>query len=110
MKPHRVTMPSGETLTLYQTLERTWCCPVCGSPELPDAPYLEDGGASFQMCSCGFEFGFDDDPGASAQALPSVEANFNRWRAKVLAQAQPWPEKLAALRSQLAVIGITREH
>ncbi len=37
-------------------------CPVCGWPELHDAPRDPDGGASFEICpSCGFEFGFDDD-------------------------------------------------
>jgi hypothetical protein len=39
-----------------------YVCPVCGWPELAEAPRDESGAASFEICPCcGFEFGFDDD-------------------------------------------------
>ena len=75
MKAHRVTLRDGTDATLYRSESGSWACPVCGSVELAEQPYYSDGSASFAMCSCGFEFGFDDDPGASAEADPSVAAN-----------------------------------
>jgi predicted RNA-binding Zn-ribbon protein involved in translation (DUF1610 family) len=101
-----ITTRTGEALTLYQARNGNWCCPVCGSPELERAPYSETGAASFDMCNCGFEFGFDDDPDASAAALPTVAANIERWRSTVIAQHRSSAEKLAELRDQLASIGV----
>ena len=60
-------------------------CPVCGSAELASPPYAiwppptgvtitppyEDflGAPSYEVCpNCGFEFGFDDNPGANVRA------------------------------------------
>ena len=107
MKSQTITTRSGETLTLYQHADGRWLCPVCGSPELGQAPYLENGAASFEMCSCGFEFGFDDDPGASATALSSVVENLERWRSAVAAKHRGSAEQLAALRLRLKSIGVT---
>jgi len=71
-------------------------CPVCGFPGLSSAPYGEwpglpipegahppydeqFGGASFEICpSCGFQFGYDDHPGASGSAT-SFEEYRQRW-------------------------------
>ena len=67
-------------------------CPVCGSDELSTPPYENWpppagvalappysstlGGASFEICpNCGFEFGYDDDAGASG-----VSRSFEQWR------------------------------
>ncbi len=77
------------------------------SPELDRPPYFDDGAASFDMCSCGFEFGFDDDPGASAKALPTVVANIERWRSSIVLKNRGWPEQWAKLQSQLKAIGVT---
>jgi hypothetical protein len=66
-------------------------CPCCGYPELSCAPYAQMGlppwfdhgqppyhnqygYASYECCSCcGYEFGFDDDPGACASACSFAE-------------------------------------
>jgi hypothetical protein len=106
MKSQTVQWRTGESITLFKAPDGKWCCPVCGSPELAEAPYNSDGGASFEMCSCGFEFGFDDDPGASAQALPTVAANLERWRAGVMFKNRAWSERIEALRAQLRNIGV----
>lgn len=88
MRKVSFTVPNGEMLTLHQSADGTWCCPVCGSIELADQPYYQEGGASFEMCSvCQFEFGFDDDPLASAGAAPGIQDNWLRWRSKLLAGA-----------------------
>ena len=107
MKSQTITTRTGETLALHQAADGNWCCPVCGSPELDQAPYSEDGSASFEMCSCGFEFGFDDDPGASAQALRTVVENLERWRSIVVAKHRGSAQQLAKLRARLASIGVT---
>jgi hypothetical protein len=36
------------------------------------------------MGSCGFEFGFDDEPGASKDAVGGVVNNWERWRSKII--------------------------
>ena len=107
MKSQTITTRTGESLRLHQAEDGRWYCPVCGSPELSQAPYFEDGAASFEMCSCGFEFGFDDDPGASAQALPTVVENWKRWRSKLVERTRGSESKSAELRARLACIGIT---
>lgn len=88
MRKISFTLPDGEELTLHQSADGTWCCPVCGSIELADQPYYQEGGASFEMCSgCGFEFGFDDDPLATASAASGIQNNWLRWRRNMLAGA-----------------------
>lgn len=72
-------------------------CPVCGFPGLSIPPYYGDwpglplpesavppyqdqfGPPSFEICSsCGFQFGFDDHPGASGSATSFLEYR-RRW-------------------------------
>lgn len=37
-------------------------CPVCGYPNLHEAPQSRSGGGSFEICpSCGYQFGVDDE-------------------------------------------------
>jgi len=37
-------------------------CPVCGFPDLSEAPRSKSGGGSFEICpSCGFQFGVSDE-------------------------------------------------
>jgi hypothetical protein len=37
-----------------------YICPVCGYDKLEDNPFDENGGASFEICSCcGTEFGYE---------------------------------------------------
>lgn len=42
-------------------------CPVCGYPDLREAPRSKRSGGSYEICpSCGFQFGVtDDDQGLS---------------------------------------------
>lgn len=106
METQTITLRTGERLTLYQAENGRWRCPVCGSPELIQPPYSEDGDGSFAMCSCGFEFGFDDDPSACAQALPTVAANLERWRSGVIERTRRSESRYLQLRAQLASIGV----
>lgn len=71
--------------------DSTLTCPVCGFPGLSVRPYADwpglplpqgaappyqdqFGSPSFEICpSCGFEFGFDDHPGASGSATSFAE-------------------------------------
>ena len=106
MEAHRVTLRDGTETALYRSEIGAWACPVCGSFELAEQPYYSDGSASFAMCSCGFEFGFDDDPGASAEAAASVTANWSKWRARFLRKLQPHPQALAQVTERLRAIGV----
>ncbi len=106
MNPHPVVLRDGTAAVLYQADSGLWACPVCGSVELVSAPYRGDGAASFEVCSCGFEFGYDDDPGASAEADPSVQANWVRWRRRYLDTLRSDSEALAQALSRLQAIGV----
>lgn len=59
-----------------------YTCPICGYPDLAEAPRGPGGSASYENCaSCGFEFGYhDDDQGFSYEA----------WREKWIADGMPW--------------------
>lgn len=104
MEEITVTTRDGELLILHKECADLWYCPVCGSLELRCPPRTNEG-ASFEMCSCGFEFGFDDDPGASAQAVEGISENWSRWREMLFRKHSHQPEKLNQLKSQLAKIG-----
>jgi hypothetical protein len=76
--------------------DSTFVCPACGFPALSVPPYnnwpglplptgavppYQDyfGSPSFEICpSCGYEFGFDDHPGASGSVTSFVEHR-HRW-------------------------------
>jgi hypothetical protein len=105
MQEITVTTRDGEILKLYKANDSTWCCPVCGSPELSSPPQTDEGG-SYEMCSCGFEFGFDDEPAASAQAVDGVRNNWIRWREMLFRKHSHQPEKINQLKSQLAKIDL----
>lgn len=95
----------GEYFVIRQNCEGTYCCPVCGSPEFKEAPYGDDGLASFQMCSCGFEFGFDDSSLASIEAIEGIIPNWDRWRLKVINRSASSKLELKALEINLHNIG-----
>jgi hypothetical protein len=77
-------------------------CPVCGWGRLHGPPYKEwpglpvspvarppyedlFGGASYEVCvSCGFEFGFDDNPGTGDGV------SFEQYRAEWIASGCRW--------------------
>ena len=106
MNAHPVILRDGTTALLYQADGGLWACPVCGSVELETEPYFDGGYASFDMCSCGFEFGYDDDPGASAVANSAVQENWSRWRARFLARLRKRPAAFAEVAKRLEAIGI----
>ena len=106
MEEHRVTLRDGTQAILYRSVSGSWACPVCGSVELPQQPYYSDGSASFDMCSCGFEFGYDDDPGASSEADPSVTANWSKWRSRLMRKLKDHPGALAQVVERLRAIGV----
>ena len=107
MEAHSVTLRDGSIAKLYCAGPDNWACPICGSIELARQPYYSDGSASFDMCSCGFEFGYDDDPGASVHADPSVQANWSKWRSRFLRKLQSHPKALAQVTERLRAIGVS---
>lgn len=109
MRAHPVVLRDGTNASIYQAESGDWACPVCGSVELKQAPYFGDGAASFEMCSCGFEFGFDDDPGASATALSAVQENWARWRIRFLSRFRSHSGALAEVAGRLRAIGVHDE-
>jgi hypothetical protein len=58
------------------------------------------------MCGCGFEFGFDDDPGASEEAVEGVVNNWERWRRKITASLLPTSNKYEQVKANLKNIGV----
>jgi len=58
MKEHHCVSQYGEHFIIRENDEGVYLCPVCGSAEFDEPPYDENGSPSFQMCSCGFEYGF----------------------------------------------------
>ncbi len=101
-----VTLRDGTAASLFQEAAGSWICPVCGSAELTQAPYFGDGASSFEMCSCGFEFGFDDDPGASRDAVESVQENWALWRRRYVSELRSHPRALAEMVARLNAIGV----
>jgi hypothetical protein len=105
---------------------RKFVCPSCGWPglnappyeklttlpvnrELPP-PYCQHWGApSYEVCPCcGFEYGFDDDPGASEPGF-SFDQYLDEW----VARGANWFDPSArpegwSLDAQLAAAGISR--
>ena len=106
MERHRVVLRGGEEAILFKAESGEWACPVCGRVGLAEQPYSAEGWGTFEICSCGFEFGFDDDPGASAEALPSVTSNWERWRAKHVSRFRSRPKAFEVVRAQLLAIGV----
>lgn len=100
MKPIRCEA-SGEAFTIYQSEDGSYCCPVCGALEFSIPPYDSEGRPSFEMCHCGFEFGYDDSPLASKDAVVGIQANWSRWRRGWVERAVVSPEAFATLEGQL---------
>ncbi len=105
MKEHHCVTPTGEYFIIHQNNEGIYFCPVCGSSEFKEPPYDQDGLASFQMCSCGFEFGYDDSNLASKEAVESIVPNWDRWRLKVIEKNKFSKSKLQKLEYNLKNIG-----
>ena len=106
MKISHCVTEQGEAFELRQCDNGTYCCPVCGSAEFTEPPYSEDGKGSFEMCSCGFEFGFDESPEASSDAVEGVQANWRRWRLRLIEEVKRGERDLAALEGSLERLDI----
>lgn len=74
-------LPTGENVKFYKR-GNFWCCPICGNPGLDEPPYSVEGYPTYEICICGFEFGYDDDPMACEGALPKTTDNWIRHRKK----------------------------
>ena len=105
MKTHSCHHSNGEVFVLHQAESGLYLCPVCGRESLAEPPYFDDGAASFEMCDCGFEFGFDDSPLASSEAVEGIEANWIRWRRRLIDKATQSPSEFAELEQRLLRIG-----
>ena len=105
MKTPSCYHPSGEVFVLHQADSGLYLCPVCGRESFAEPPYSDDGSASFEMCDCGFEFGFDDSPHASSEAVEGIEANWIRWRRRLIDAATRSPSEFAALEQSFLRIG-----
>jgi hypothetical protein len=86
---------------MQKSLQPLFMCPVCGYPRLKTKPYEkwpppegivlsppysnQLGRASYDVCpQCGYEFGFDDDPGTGAPA------SFDEYRREWESAGRPW--------------------
>ena len=105
MKTHNCVTSDGEHFELHQDNQGIYLCPVCGSAEHEEPPYYENGSASFNMCSCGFEFGFDDSNLASKDAVKGIVKNWDRWRVKVVEKNKLSKTDLKRLELNLSKIG-----
>ena len=82
------------------------CCPVCGEKATSKdwRPYDNEGCPSYDICSCGFEYGFDDS------GVPTYDKSWERYREQwLLGQIEnERPPKLTLLqkKAQLKNIGI----
>lgn len=107
MKMIRCKNRKNEEFVLFKNSDGLFFFPVCGSPELTEAPYHEDGSASFQLCSCGFEFGYDDSPLATKEAVEGIKANWDRWRLNLIEQCAQSRADLKKLETSLNNLGIS---
>lgn len=105
MKTHLCRHPRGEVFTLHQNDAGMYLCPVCGSPEFSEPPYSDAGSPLFEMCSCGFEFGYDDSPSATSSAVEGIAANWKRYRRELIDEAATDSDELRDLELNLANIG-----
>jgi len=105
MKEHHCVSQYSEHFIILENDEGVYLCPVCGSAEFNEPPYDENGSPSFQMCSCGFEFGFDDSNLASKEALEEIVPNWDRWRLKVVDRNKHTKQDLERLEHNLKQIG-----
>ncbi len=103
----KITTKQGEEFTLFQATNNLWCCPACGSPELVQQPYDEKGSASFEICDCFFQIGYDDNPHASEDAVEGIKNNWHRWQKILLKACSGQADKLGKLKTQLTKIGIS---
>jgi hypothetical protein len=70
-----------------------WLCPCCGFPQDCGAQmYYQTGGdIGISLCpACFWEPGFDDHPGASADAQPTILGSVKAYRLAWVTAGYPW--------------------
>ena len=105
MQMHTCHFPSGEIIALRQDKDGAFLCPVCGRNDFYEPPYSDSGSPSFEICECGFQFGFDDSSLAANDAVEGIEKNWVRWRRRLIDSAKRDPEELKDLERRLYRIG-----
>ena len=67
-----------EKITLIISEDGYCYCPICGCVEKAASkdwrPYDNEGSPSYDICSCGFEYGFDDS------GVPPYDKSWERYR------------------------------
>ena len=90
----------------WRRIEAQYLCPVCGFAGYFDEQAFDEGGGSVGngICPCCFfEPGFDDDPGACAEARPTVRETIVTCRERWVADGMPWRR---GTRQQRIAIGV----
>lgn len=79
MKNESIKTPDGTEFTLILSDDGFCHCPVCGekSKNKEWRPYGKDGNPSYDICSCGYEYGVDD--GDSMPCLKCWEEYREKW-------------------------------
>ncbi|WP_282081576.1 hypothetical protein [Aquimarina algiphila] len=80
MRKEIINTWNGEKVELNISSDEYCCCPVCRrkSDDKEWRPYDKNGHPSYDICSCGFEYGFDDD------GEPPYEKSWSNYRKKWL--------------------------
>ena len=79
MRKEKIKAWDGEEFVLVISEDGYCFCPVCGekSKDKDWRPYDENGNPSYDVCSCGFEYGFDD--GGCPPYTKSWESYRKKW-------------------------------
>ena len=79
MKEFHIKTSDGDTLILYLSDDGYCYCPVCGVKSMDKdwRPYDDEGNPSYDICFCGFEYGFDD--GGDPPYYKSWESYRKKW-------------------------------
>ncbi|KAA1240785.1 hypothetical protein [Aquimarina sp. RZ0] len=80
MRKEIINTWNGEKVELNISSDGYCFCPVCGikSEDKKWRPYDENGHPSYDICSCGFEYGFDEG------GEPPYEKSWSNYREKWL--------------------------
>lgn len=78
MKKEIINCWNGDIIELVISSKGNCFCPVCGVESIDKdwRPYDETGHPSYDVCSCGFEYGFDDS------GVPPYEVSWENYRKK----------------------------
>ncbi|MBD3638037.1 MAG: hypothetical protein HUJ25_11850 [Crocinitomicaceae bacterium] len=109
MKKEVINTPNGQTIELIVDSKGFCFCPVCGERANVKVwrPYDKFGYPTYDICSCGFEYGFDDG------GEPPYEKSWENYRTKWYAGELDFGNSKTLPKSQkdqqLAQIGALQE-